>query len=73
MYYYYSNKLEICEKKISATLPNYQNLSKAQKSISKMSMGTDLPKSNAVDPNALDLLQFRQKQWDLNDRFKMEG
>ena len=36
-------------------------------------MGTDLPKSNAVDPNALDLLQFRQKQWDLNDRFKMEG
>ena len=38
-----------------------------------MSMGTHLPQSNAFDPNALDLLQFRQKQWDLNDRFKMEG
>ena len=54
-------------------MPNYQNLFKAQKSISKMSMGTHLPQSNAFDPNALDLLQFRQKQWDLNDRFKMEG
>lgn len=38
-----------------------------------MSIGTRLPQSNAVDPNALDLLQSRQKQWDLNDRFKMEG